>query len=149
MKKLITFLALALAAHLSYGQACGIYRIKYTGQVSSKTYTIKSIQFPTTMHLHGLENADSIFSYIDTKPVDGKFNLEISSHLTTPYNSPEALLTFYKTQSPGLKLIVAVEDNTGSKSVLVEIAWGDITVSVVKDGKFGTLFEFKFKEIVV
>jgi hypothetical protein len=147
MKKLITFLTFILATHLFYGQACGIYRIKYVGHITSNSYRIDDIQLPTPAYLHGMEKDNSDLAYTGTKLVDGDFNVEISSHLTTPFNNKEALVSFYKTKSPTLKIKIHLSDNNAKK--VMEIAWDDIMISVIEDGKFGTLFELKLKEISI
>jgi hypothetical protein len=142
MKRLITLLTLSLFANLAFGQACGIYRIKYIGSVVSTEYRVVKIHLPTTMYLHGLQKKNTKFAFIDTTLVEGTFQIEIGSHLTTPYNDTTQLLTFYKTQNKKFKLKVTYLDNQILKEKFLEIDWDNIKISIIKDNQFGTLFEF-------
>lgn len=149
MKNIFTALVFILASHLANGQACGIYRIKYVGAFNSDNYTVIAVQLPTTMYLHGEEKERSKYSFVSTKVTDGKFEFELSSHLTNPYSDAAALLAFYKSLSPSLKIRVTVSNNESRKKMILNVNWDDLVVSVIRDGKFGTLFEFKFKDIII
>ncbi len=149
MKQLFLILLLTLNTHWSYGQACGIYRIKYSGLIISDSLDIVSIQLPTIAYLHGLGNAHSKRSYIEAPLVNGKIDLEIRSHLTTPFNNSEALISFYKTKSRGLKIKLTFSKNKVLKKKNAEIAWDDISISVIQDNGFGTLFELGIKDLKI
>ncbi|TND01808.1 MAG: hypothetical protein FD123_4184 [Bacteroidetes bacterium] len=147
MKKAFTFLLFTLTLHLSYGQACGMYRIKYVGNIKSDARDIVSIYLPTTLYLHGIENDRSKRSFLEAKLDSSHFNLGISSHLTTPYTDKNALLSYYKSISPALKIKVAFLKDGTLKEQFVKINWDDISISVIDDDKLGTLFEFRIKDI--
>ncbi len=149
MKNLVIILVLTLTSHFSSGQACGIYRIRYVGALTSGTHSLLSIQLPATFYLHRFENEKSELSFVSTKLIDGKFNLELKSHLTTPYSDKKALIEFYKSKSRSLKIGVTVLDNGIKKDIFLEVKWEDILVSIIEDEKFGTLFEFRLKEIAI
>ena len=147
MKRLITFLLLSLTTHLSYAQACGVYRIKYTGIITSDSLNILSIQLPTTEYLHKVEKENSKSSWIDIKLMDGKFDKEIQSHLTTPYTDKNWLVSYYKSNYHSLKVKVLLVRNGVLIKTKTEIGWDKISVSVINDNKFGTLFEFDLGNI--
>lgn len=149
MKRLITFLLLSLTTHLSYAQACGVYRIKYTGIITSDSLNILSIQLPTTEYLHGVENDNSNLSWVDTKSIKGKLDKEIQSHLTTPFNDKNALISYYKTKYPSLKVKVLLLKNGILIKANTEITWDKIFITVINDNKFGTLFEFNLGSIKI
>jgi len=148
MKKIGFFFFLCFIVHFSHGQACGIYRVKYVGTIQSVNKNIIGVKLPNTMYLHGFENGKEKQHFIETKLTNGKFELEITSHLTTPYEEKEHLISFYKSKSDKLNLIISVVNENIVTDVFIEINWDDITFTVIEDGKFGTLFELKFNDII-
>ena len=147
MKQLLTFILLILTTHLTYSQACGTYRIKYIGRVESAEKRIVSIYLPTSMYLHSVEKENSKLSFVETLLTNGAFEMEISSHLTTPFNDAQQLLTYYRNQSKNFKIKIEYSENNVFKETLLEIDWDDLKVSIVSDEKFGTLFEFNLGDI--
>jgi hypothetical protein len=149
MKKLFTFLICTFLLQSAFGQACGIYRIRYIGSITSDKGTVSSIEFPTTHFLSGLEKISSESAFIGTKPINGEFELDIKSHLGTPYSDVESLLTFYKSKSPTFKMKVWVYGESEKQEIVLDVDWGEIDVTLINDGNFGALFEFRFQEIVL
>ena len=133
----------------SHGQACGIYRIKYVGNISTTDKQIVKVYFPTTMFLHKIEKEQSDKAFIEATLKNGTFKIEISSHLTTPYNSIDQLLFFYKKQSDVFKMKVSYMETGILKEKIIAINWNKIGVTIIDDGKFGTLFRFAIKDLSI
>ncbi len=149
MKKLFAFLIFTLLLHSAFGQACGIYRIRYIGFVTSEKGTISSIEFPTTQFLSGLEKISSESAFVEAQLYDREFELDIKSHLGTPYSDVESLMKFYKSKSPVFKMKAVVYDGSVKQELIVDINWNEIEVTLIDDGNPGAMFEFRFKEIVL
>jgi len=149
MKRLLILTLFYLASHFAYGQACGIYRIEYVGNIEPTSRQIVKVYLPTTMFLHGIEKEKSKRAFIDTTLKNSVFKFEIVSHMTTPYNDITQLISFYKKQSNKFKMKISYLENGSLKETKIEIDWNKIEVSVVEDGKFGTLFRFRLKDIII
>ena len=149
MKRLFTLILFYLASQFAYGQACGIYRIEYVGNIDTTINEIVKVYLPTTMFLHGLEKEKSEKAFIETTLTNGLFKVEIGSHLTTPYNDINWLLSFYKKQSDKFKMKISYLENGFLKDKSIEIDWNRIEISVIEDGNFGTLFRFRLKDISI
>ncbi len=147
MKQLFTLVLLTLTTHLTYSQACGKYRIKYVGSIRSEEKKVVSVYLPTTMLLHHAEKENSKLSYVDIPLTNGMFEKEISSHLTTPFNDVLQLMTYYKNQNKKLKIKVGYLEDKVLKETSLEIDWDNLKVSIINDGKFGTLFELNLGDI--
>ena len=149
MKRLLILTLFYLASQFACGQACGIYRIEYVGNIATTNREVVKVYLPTTMFLHGVEKEKSDRAFIDTTLTNGTFKVEIGSHLTTPYNDINQLLSFYKMQSDKFKMKVSYLENGSVKEKTIDIDWNKIEVSVIEDGKFGTLFRFMLKDISI
>lgn len=149
MKRLLILTLLYLTSQFSYGQACGIYRIEYVGNITATNKRDVKVYLPTTMLLHRVEKEKSKRAFIDTAFTNGPFKIEIGSHLTTPYNNIDQLLSFYKKQSEKFKIKVSYSENNSLRERIIGIDWNKIEVSIIEDGKFGTLFRFAFKDISI
>jgi hypothetical protein len=149
MKRLTIVTLLYLAPQFAFAQACGIYRIEYVGNVTSKTDEIIKVYLPTTMFLHAIEKETSRLAFVDTKLENGSFKIEISSHLTTPYDDIDALLEYYMKQSGKFKMKVSYLVNNSLTKESIEIDWKNIGVTIVEDGEFGTLFRFNLGDISI
>jgi hypothetical protein len=150
MKQILTVILFTLSVQLANGQACGIYRIKYVGIVTSQEKQIVGVCVPTTMFLEGFEKRNSKLSFIDDSlSVNGSYDIEISSHITTPYSNTTHLLDLYKKKSKKFILKVLFLERKVLKEKFIEIDWQDIVVSIIEDDKFGTLFKFNIKELLI
>lgn len=147
MKRLLMLTFFYLTCHVAFGQACGIYRIEYVGTISSNSNEVVRVYLPNTVLLHGLKNEKFERSFIDTNLTNGNFSVKIGSHLTTPYNKVDHLLSFYKAKLDKFKMKVSYKEDNLIKEKVLEIDWNNIEVSIIDDGKFGTLFRFNLKEI--
>ncbi|PZR09691.1 MAG: hypothetical protein DI539_21795 [Flavobacterium psychrophilum] len=149
MKRFLLLILFYLAFQFSYGQACGIYRIEYVGSVTATGKEIVKVYLPTTMFLHRVEEEKSERAFIEAASVNGLFNIEIGSHLTTPYNDIDQLRSYYKKRSKKFKMKVAYRENNLLREKVIGIGWDEIEISIVEDGKFGTLFRFALKDIAI
>jgi hypothetical protein len=149
MKRLLILTFFILSVHFMFGQACGIYRIEYVGDFASINKEIVTVYLPTTMFLHGLENEKSDLAFVDTNLTEGLLQIEIRSHLTIPYNNIDQLISFYRSQSDMFPMKISYIENGAVKETKIEIDWKKIEVTIIEDGKFGTLFRFKIKEISI
>ncbi len=149
MKNLISFLFFLVITQGSYGQACGIYRIKYVGVIQSDKVKIINIHLPTARHLEGFETDNVKSHYPCFISTNGNFNLEIKSSLTTPFNDKNKLLSYYKTKARSLKIKVFFTENDILKDKEIDVYWNDIIINIIKDNQFGTLFELNLGKIKI
>ncbi len=150
MKRIFILLILSLTIQYSFGQACGIYRIKYVGKIKSESLKIEKVKLPTIEFLHGLENEYTEKSFIEIELNNYQIDSELGSHLTSHlYGKAENLLTFYKTKRENIPLIIIVIENGTKREIRKELTWNNIEISKLEDDKFGNLFELNLNEINV
>jgi hypothetical protein len=149
MKRILSMTLFYLASQFSYGQACGIYRIEYVGNIAATNKEFVKVSFPSIKFLHGVEKENSELAFINTTLTNSLFKVEICSDLTTPYTNINKLLSFYRKQSDKFKMKISYLENGSLKDAKIAIEWDKIEVSVVEDGKFGTLFRFTLKDISI
>ncbi|MEP5340220.1 MAG: hypothetical protein ABJL44_01055 [Algibacter sp.] len=150
MKRIFILLILSLTIQYSFGQACGIYRIKYTGNLKSESLKIEKIKLPTIELLHGLENENPEISFVEIEPTINEINIELRSPLTSHlYGETEKLLKFYKTKRENIPIIITVIQNGKSKEIRMELTWNNIRIKKLEDEKFGNIFELNLSEINV
>lgn len=150
MKNLFTFLVFTFLLQSAFGQACGVYRIRYIGKITSEKGTVSSLEFPTTRYLCGLEKVDSQSAFLETIPIGDEFELDIKSHLGTLYSSEESLIAFYKSKSPTFKMKVWLYNGSTTKEeIVLDIDWNEIEVTLFNYDGLGPMFEFRFQKIVI
>lgn len=148
MKRIFTLLILTLAIQFSFGQACGIYRIKYAGVIESESLKIEKVKLPTIEFLHGLEQENSDKGFIEIEPIANEIDVELSSHLTSHlYEKSESLLKFYKTKRETIPIIILVVEDGKRKEIRIELTWDGIQIVKLGDERFGNLFELNLNEI--
>lgn len=148
MKRIFILLILSLTIQYSFGQACGIYRIKYVGKINSESIKIEKIKLPTIEFLHGLEEENSEKGFIEVKPIENGIDIELGSHLTSHlYGKSENLLKLYKRKRENIPIIITVIENGKTKEIRIELTWDNIRISKLDDDKFGNLFELNLNEI--
>lgn len=150
MKRIFILLILSLTIQYSFGQACGIYRIKYIGKINSESRKIEKIKLPTIEFLHGLEEENSENGYIEIKPIENGIDIQLRSHLTSHlYEKSENLLKLYKTKKENIPIVITVIENGKNKEIRIELTWDNIQIKKIVDNKFGNLFELNLNEINV
>jgi len=142
MKRIIILAVLSFTLHLTYGQACGMYAIKYVGEIKSNL-TIEKIKLPSVSYLHNLE-----VSFIAYKPIANKINIESFSPLTSHlYRNGEKLLNFYKIMNENLSIIFVVKENGQEREILKTISWNEISIVKIQDDSILSSFEIRLNAI--
>ena len=119
-----------LTIQYSFGQACGIYRIKYVGNIISESLKVEKIRLPTIQFLHRLEEENSEKGFIEIKPIGNEFDIELRSHLTSHlYDNPENLLKLYEVKRETIPIIITVLEKGKSKDKRIELVWNDIQIT--------------------
>ena len=135
---------------MTFGQACGIYRINYIGEVKTEETDIKKIKLPTTRFLHNLEMENSELAFIEINFDDEKFEVKTKSHLTSQlYSNAEKLKEFLQSKNESIPIIFVLEKNGIITEMRTEIYWRNTSMEIIDDDGFGTLFQFNFGEIVL
>ena len=147
MKRILILIILSQTIHYTFGQACGIYRIKYVGKINSELLKIEKISVPTIEFLHGFEEEKG---FVEIIPIKNEIDVELGSHLTSQlYDKSESLLKFYKTKRESIPVIIIVVENGKTKEIRTELTWNNIQIKKLEDDKFGNLFELNLNEIDV
>ncbi len=150
MKKIIILIFLSLTIPFSFGQACGIYRINYVGNIKSESLKIEKIKLPTIQFLHGLEDENSEKPFTEIEFTNNQINAELRSHLTSHlYGKSENLLKFYKTKRESIPIIIIVVENGIKREIRTELTWNNIQITELKDDRFGNLFKLNLNEISI
>lgn len=149
MTRLLLLTLVYLTSQIANGQACGIYRLEYVGNIAQTNKEIVKVHLPTTLFLHGVEKEKSDQAFIEATLTNKEFKLQINSHLTTPYNEINQLISFYMRQSDKFKMKVSYLENESITEMMIELDWNNIEVSIIEDGKSGTLFRFALNNISI
>ncbi len=150
MKRIFILLILSLTIQNSFGQACGIYRIKYIGNIKSESLKVEKIKLPTIQFLHGLEDENSEIGFIEIAPIANEIDVELGSHLISHlYSESEYLLKFYKSNRENIPIIIITKKNGLLQEIRREVSWDNIQITVLKDDNFGKIFELNLSEIEI
>ena len=84
MKRIFILLILSLTIQYSFGQACGIYRIKYVGKINSESIKIEKIKLQKDTHISFLETIEieNISTREINKFIKSLYIFIISGHTT-------------------------------------------------------------------
>jgi len=148
MRTLITLLILISSAQITFGQACGKYRINYVGEIVSESINVIKIKLPSTFYLHSNRLEEKKLDFFEIELENDKFNIEIYSHLTSIYSSIERLKAVYQSKREGIPITLISENNGVIEETKTEISWEDIDIKIIDDDGFGTLFQLDLGEIV-
>ena len=130
----------------SYGQACGVYNLKYVGKFHSDSLKLLALKLPTDQFLQGSINEDLEDAYAAANLVGNEFSLEVVSRLTSAYPKKENLVALYKQKSPKFRLKLKVLGKHQLKEIIIELDWDEISVTEL-DKKYETTFEFDLHNI--
>jgi len=148
MKRIIALIILMLTIQYSFGQACGVYRIKYVGNIESKSLKVEKIKLPTIEYLHGLEGESSEKGYVEIDLESNGIEIQLGSHLTSHlYDKPESLLKLYMEKRENIPIIITAIENGISREIEMEINWSDIQITKLEDENFGNFFKLDLKRI--
>jgi len=150
MKIAIAILVAGLTIQIGYGQACGIYRIKYTAFIQSNNAEVVQVKLPSIPFLHGYEKKGSETAFIVSDVVKNKIEVEIRSPLTS-YLSDDAsiYLDLYREKNEALPVILIVLKENIRQELTIILSWDQIEMKKIEDGRFGNLFELNLNEIKV
>lgn len=148
MKRISILLTLIIVTNYLYSQACGVYYIKYIGEVQSEGLEIISVKLPTASFLHGLETDSSEFAFIETDIKNNQIELLISSHLTSHlYEEANTYEKIYSTERESIPIIFIISKNDKQHEVTLYKSWEDINIKMIKKGSFNKTLEIDLKEI--
>lgn len=133
-----------------YSQACGIYRIKYVGQIKSNELEVTSIKLPTTMYLHGLEKRKSKRAFFEYSLENDSINIEMHSHLSCHiHGNPNLYLELYLSKHKSLSIILVGRKNDEEIEIPIELEWKNIKMTKIEDDGFGYLMEINLSKIEI
>lgn len=132
---------------MTFGQACGMYRINYVGEVKTELNDIKKIKLPTTMFLHNLEMDNSKLAFIEINLNDGEFDFETKSHLTSHlYSDAQKLKEYFQSKRKSIPIILISEKDGIVTEKKYAINWEQINMKMIDDDGFGILFQLNLGE---
>jgi len=152
MNKIVAILCLIFITHFSYGQACGIYRLRYVGYICSDSLKVHKIKIPTVHFLHGLEDTRLLTAnpFIKINPPENRIIINSTSPLTSHlYINPKDLLSFYKSKKDTIPVTIIATAGSNSKEIQLNLTWEHIQIKKIQDDGFGNLFELNFNEIKI
>lgn len=133
LRNLIIILILIISVQNVVGQACGIYRINYSGNFETEFSVIKKIKLPTTMFLHKLELENSELAFIETELKDGEFYVETKSHLTSHlYSDGQDLKKYYQSIREYFPIFLILEKDGIITEQRINISWEKVNFYTVK-----------------
>ena len=142
MKYLLTIGLTLLLTFNSDGQACGKYRIGFSGTLDSSLQVTRLI-IPSTEVFHGHEQQDltnSEFIY-EITPNKESFELKTWSHLTSQlFRDPNELLDYYKRQLDFFPVFLTILEEGQERTSELQVSWNDITVTVETDDEPVNIF---------
>lgn len=137
-----------LAIQHSFAQACGIYRIKYVGQVINEDIDILRAKLPTISFLHGKEGDNIAFANTESFLKNNTIECEVSSPMTsTLFDRGSSYKKFYTSISPNISIIFVVRTKEGKQEIIHKIPWEEINIHRISDPGFGGLFEVNLGKI--
>ena len=131
MKVFTTTLLLFLLILSGYGQACGVYQLQYTGEISSDNIEIEKVRLPTISFLHGLEKGNSESTYVEAVLTGNNFEIIANSPLTSVlYTNPNEYKELYKSKRQTFPVVIVYRDRESQLEIekLVELEWDEITI---------------------
>ncbi len=148
MKSIFILLIISFTIQYSYGQACGIYRIKYVGNIKPESLKVEKIKLPTIQFLEGLGNENSEYGFVEINPENNIIEVGLSSHLTSNLvDKAEILLKLYESKRKNIPILITIIENGKSKEIRRELTWNNLQIKKLEDEKFGNLFELNLNEI--
>jgi len=147
MKKGLITIILYFVFHLSFGQACGVYRLIYSGEIESDSAIVKSVKLPNTSFLHGFGKLDSGLEFTEIKLKENKIEYQAYSHLTSVFTKAEKLFHLYKSNRDSFPIILNLVRLGENIKIIKEVSWDDISIKVILDDELDTLFKIDLKKI--
>jgi hypothetical protein len=150
MKSLIAIFLLMITAQMGFGQACGIYRVKYVGEIVSENVEIIKVKLPTIPFLHEKKGSDLESKFVELKTNGNHIEKEVSSHITSKlYSKADTYLKLYQSKREKLPIKFVILEEGKETEITIELYWDEIEIREIEDEGFGRLFEINLKEIKV
>ncbi|WP_196890172.1 hypothetical protein [Aureivirga sp. CE67] len=134
MKITLALSIIFLFIQTSFGQACGVYELKYQGSIKSTSGKEFKIKLPTTYYFHTedvKESSKSIFN--ESKLKGAEINFIMRSHLTSVY-TPDQLIELYKNNRDFIPVwIKTIEENGEEKIQFKKIPIANLKFKGIKE----------------
>ncbi len=135
MKLILAIILVGINVQMSFGQACGVYKLKYIGEIhENNNLVLTKIKLPTTAFLHGLEKEESERSFqiyeLKNKKIDYLMYSHLSCHVTS---TADWLFEFYKTNIEDIPIIlIGVSTENKEVEIKINISFDQITYETSK-----------------
>ena len=145
MKKKIFLILFFLLLYLnSNGQACGRYKVRIIGALTSREVVYEKIKIPRISTLEYKTNSEiNNDDFIEFKIASNKIDIKTQSNLGSIYHDAESLKKRYQKENKEYKFIL-INNKT---EVTIEIDWDKIKISKIESNEFGSYFEFDLGEV--
>jgi hypothetical protein len=143
MKKLLILFLFTFTIQNAVAQACGIHYVNYTGTIDVKGFEVASIEVPNSPFFYGLMEENEEGTFFPVTPESTRFELRISSHLTSPVTTVEAFLHTYKRKRESIPILITIKKNGSLEKHRIELSWEAVQMTQIEDFKNFPQFEFK------
>ena len=142
MKKLFILLLLTFSIQNALAQACGIYYVKYVGNLDAEGFNVETVEIPNIPFFYGLDELDEEGTLFPVTPESNSFHLQIQSHLTSPMSSAEAVLRLYESKRESIPIVITLNKNGIRKEIQLNLSWKDIQITEIEKKDGFPRFEF-------
>lgn len=145
-----TFLAILFSCITTFvfSQACGIYYVKYVGQIENNDEEVVKVRLPSIPFLHGLDNEISSDAFLDFKVENNIIDCEMGSHLTSVlYEEAKTYLKFYRSKNDKIPVTFFIKKDDKTIIKKVEIPWKRIKIEKLKDEKLRFILKLDLASI--
>jgi len=143
MRNFITLTLLVFSMQCGYAQACGIYQLKFAGEVICNNAEIVHVELPAVSFLHGFGKGKSKTTFIQTELVDGRIDVETASPMTSHlYDDAGDYLKLYKSNRARIPLTFHLQDPSTRrvKKIDISVEWDQVTLErEARDKEVGVL----------
>lgn len=148
MKYAISLILMVFILNTGLSQACGLYIVKYIGELQVDSVEVKSIKLPSIQYLHGLLNMSDENAFIEINCNKNQIDFTLKSPLTSfLYDEPKRYLELYKSKRNTIPIIITMIFENEEKEMKIEIEWTDVLVSKVNHNDLGDVIIVDLQEI--
>ncbi len=131
MKAILTLFILLSGINFGFSQACGVYMVNYKAMFQNDSLEVKEVRLPTTVYLHGTEEADSRSASLLFKVVDMEVDDTMISHLTSANPDANYLIGLYKENHSAIPVTIIARDNNNNEfKIGTEIGFDDLEFKI-------------------
>ncbi|WP_055437681.1 MULTISPECIES: hypothetical protein [Lacinutrix] len=149
MKRIFILLILSLTIQYSFGQACGIYIIKYVGKIESESSKVEKIKLPTIEHLYNFEKEDSEKSFVIVELNGNEINKKIISPLGSVFENSKKLMDYFKSKRETFPVTIVINKNGKEIEITKHLNWENIEIKLIEDDGIVKSFELNIKTIEI